>query len=378
MIKRIKPLRKDDRRGWKLDTRIDGRRIRERFHTRKEAEDYKWLMQGDALRKKFNFPADRARITLKVVSDTWIEELKRRGRSDAYKSRTETALKKLQEILKPLMPVTKIEDRHLLDYVGERFKEGLASGSIACELRVIMACFNYARETIPQLQNWKLPNKPRVKLSPGRDRLITLDEEKRIVEAFKPAPDDSPYVSQAKRQGEDIFRLALLTAMRIGEMFSLRWEAVNFDRSQGYPNGWIKVRTEKTGDPRILPLNTESKALLQRRKQATGPGFVFPSPGQFRSKSGSQVSFHKTFHQACIRAKVPVGRSTPGGVVFHDTRHTAITRMLHAGADLATVMKIAGHRSPTTALRYAHATPASKQAAVDSLVHFESTAVGKE
>ncbi len=36
---------------------------------------------------------------------------------------------------------------------------------------------------------------------------------------------------------------------------------------------------------------------------------------------------------ACKSADVVYGRKKPGGIVFHDTRHTAATRMLHAGMD---------------------------------------------
>ncbi|RPI19856.1 MAG: site-specific integrase [Ignavibacteriae bacterium] len=43
-----------------------------------------------------------------------------------------------------------------------------------------------------------------------------------------------------------------------------------------------------------------------------------------------------------------------GRYVFHSTRHTALTNMLHAGIPLDTVQAIAGHASPLTTVGYAH------------------------
>jgi integrase len=43
------------------------------------------------------------------------------------------------------------------------------------------------------------------------------------------------------------------------------------------------------------------------------------------------------------------------GYRFHDLRHTAVSRLIAAGADIKLVQTIAGHSSPTITLqRYAH------------------------
>jgi integrase len=66
-------------------------------------------------------------------------------------------------------------------------------------------------------------------------------------------------------------------------------------------------------------------------------------------------------------AKVNYGREALNGLVFHDTRHTAITRLLEKGVPLHTVAKIAGHSNQAMTMRYAHVADDTKHKAMMSL-----------
>ena len=52
----------------------------------------------------------------------------------------------------------------------------------------------------------------------------------------------------------------------------------------------------------------------------------------------------------CWALDIPYGRST--GVVFHDTRHSAVTNLVASGTGEAAGMSITGHADPSVFKRY--------------------------
>jgi integrase len=119
--------------------------------------------------------------------------------------------------------------------------------------------------------------------------------------------------------------LALETAMRRGELLSLRWENVDLAKQVAF------LPDTKNGDSRSVPLSTAAVRLLQ--------GLPRSIDGRVFATSADAVK--KAFSRAVVRA----------GLVdfhFHDTRHEATTRLARRLPNIIELAKLTGHRDVNT------------------------------
>ncbi len=138
----------------------------------------------------------------------------------------------------------------------------------------------------------------------------------------------------SRREQADIIRLLLLTGCRRSEILRLRWSEVDRDR--------LVLADGKTG-PRIVPLNTPARRILERRPRGGSP-FVFPSPSDpTRPRSRNLGFWYRARREACIE-----------DVRLHDLRHTHASHAVMNGVPVPVVSRLLGHASVSMTLRYAH------------------------
>ncbi len=138
----------------------------------------------------------------------------------------------------------------------------------------------------------------------------------------------------SSREQADIIRLLLLTGCRRSEILRLRWSEVDRDR--------LVLADGKTG-PRIVPLNTQARRILERRPRGTNP-FVFPSPRDpARPRSRNLAFWYRARNDAGIE-----------DVRLHDLRHTHASHAVLNGVPVPVVARLLGHSDIRTTLRYAH------------------------
>lgn len=174
-----------------------------------------------------------------------------------------------------------------------------------------------------------------------RRRYLSSEEQRRLMAAL----------IGRRAHLQPLVLLAVNTGMRRGELLSLTWRNVDFQR------GVIHVTNTKTGRDRDVPMNSEVRSiLLELQRQAKEEGSVFRN-----RKTGVNLTDVKTaFNGACTDAGVHDFR-------FHDLRHTAATRLADAGADAFTIAEILGHTTLQMTKRYTHATDERKRQAVEAL-----------
>ena len=199
--------------------------------------------------------------------------------------------------------------------------------------------------------------------------------------------DAAAFLEAAKNDKyELIFKVALFTGMRRGEILGLKWDCVDFQ------NGTINVKqqiqerkggyyftTPKSGKSRVITPAPRVMEYLkeQRRKQAeihlrAGP--LWQESGLvFTNALGGNVSFsvlYNHFKKIATAIGMPNAR-------LHDLRHTYAVNSLRAGDDAKTVQENLGHATAAFTLDvYAHVTEAMKKDSADRMEAFMEKVLG--
>jgi integrase len=179
-----------------------------------------------------------------------------------------------------------------------------------------------------------------------RERYLSPAESAR----FRAALD-----GEADRQAVNALKLIWLTGARAGETLQSRW--ADFDLTEGR---WKKPRHSTKGDQdHGVPLSEAAVALLRamhQHRDQTSP-FVFPA-----TSNKGERSHRRRIDRARERILKAAGI---GDLRTHDLRHDFATIVHDAGAPLAVVGRLLGHRDLRSTARYAHATEARMRSAVE-------------
>ncbi len=191
-----------------------------------------------------------------------------------------------------------------------------------------------------------------------RMRILTHKEETALLAFVKSAGDRVHAQAIHYQNLYSALIFAIDTAMRAGEQFKTRVSDVHLEQEY--------IRTiGKRNERRIVPISKRLrrellqlkpiKRSLRRRARARSARIPAGGPQASLPASRDELIFDfrrpkNSFANACQKVGIDDFR-------WHDLRHTGIMRMLEAGVDPATVMKITGHTSWTTFMRYVNLNP---------------------
>jgi integrase len=195
----------------------------------------------------------------------------------------------------------KVERKHSMT----RYKRQRTPASVDRELATLSKIFSLA------IYNGILESNPcrrvkKLREDNERKRYLTFEEEERLMAAL----------TGRRAHLKPLVVLAIHTGMRKGELLSLKWSNVDFQR------GAIHVTHTKNGRDRDVPMNSQARKVLLELQSKSEGEYVFEN-----GKTGTSLTTIKTgFRSACEDAEIYDFR-------FHDLRHTTGTRMADAGAD---------------------------------------------
>ncbi|MBP0439618.1 site-specific integrase [Tianweitania sediminis] len=189
-----------------------------------------------------------------------------------------------------------------------------------------------------------------------------LDEpQERVREA---TPDEESAIMQELAIGYDLaVEFAFLTGCRRMEILGLEWTRVDFFNKQFTIIG-------KGGRQRILPM-TERVREIFWGEQGRHPDqvFTYEAARTVRMKDGRLLERGARYPLTEAGLKTAMRRAvSDAGVVnfrFHDTRHTAATRVLRK-SNLRVAQLMLGHTDVKTTTKYAHAQMSDVRAAMEA------------
>lgn len=212
-----------------------------------------------------------------------------------------------------------------LEQFRDRSLESLSPGSVIRELTVLK-CVARAAVKWKWISAYPFDGIRNPPAPPPRDRLPTQDEIDAIVE-ISGLNVRVAWTTSKSQEVAVAFLLAIETAMRLGEMISLRRSDLDLENRVAY------LRKTKNGDSRAVPLSTRAVELIS-----------WLPPNRERLFSVSSDSASVLFRKMWLKAGIV-------DLTFHDSRHLATTRLAEK-LEVLELARVTGHRNINQLLTY--------------------------
>ena len=304
------------------------------FRVKRDAVDWARRVEDEIVRGVYIQRSTSERTTLSQALDRYLKEV-----SSTKKPSTQLNEKVKAKNLKIYLgqyALSMITPEIVAQYRDDRLEAGKSNNTIRLELALLSHVFTIA------IKEWGIglvynPVLNIRKPSPGkgRDRRLNADEEERLLKACD--EHSNPMFGW-------MVRLALYTAMRLGEIKSLTRKQVNLAKNT------VTLFDTKNNETRTIPLTLKAReALIEALNYPVRPIdtdlIFFGEPG--RDGKRRPYTINKFWVQALERADIVDLR-------FHDLRHEATSRFVEAGLSDQEVSSITGHKSMQMLKRYTH------------------------
>jgi len=330
---------------WQARVRVKGQpTIEKSFHTRADAESWAKIIESEIIRGVYFKRTLAEQTTLRDALDRYEKEItpSKRG-ADIEKQR----IKFWKSSNLACKSLASLRSTDFAQWRDVRAKV-VAAATLRKEIMLISHLFNIARKEwgyeglINPIEGIRLPAE-----NNARSRVFLEEEERFLLCALEPVERDAQ-----GRLGSGcsnpwlrpIVKLALETAMRRGELLSLKWENIRLvDRVAHLP-------ITKNGKSRDVPLSSAAIDIL-RSLPRTLRGVVFPV-----TANAVKLSFVRAVNRA-RRAYLKDGGTDDRMLIdlhFHDLRHIAVTRLAEKLPNIIELAAVSGHTDVRMLKRYYH------------------------
>jgi integrase len=188
-------------------------------------------------------------------------------------------------------------------------------------------------------------------------KYLLKEPQERVREASK--DEEAKILSKIRGDYASALRFALLTGCRRAEIVSLVWQNVDFFNRE--------IRVTGKGDrSRTVPMTKAIYSLLwelRAHHKTAVFTYVVKRPRKGATKGEREPITMEGFKTEWRRTK---GRTKISDFRFHDTRHTAATRLVRATGNLKQAQRLLGHVDIKTTTKYAHVTTDDLRAGMEA------------
>jgi integrase len=296
------------RSQYYMSFRINGKQIFRSTRTRDKAEAER--VERETVAEMEANPSDLVRLS-DAIRLLYQEKWQHNKDGTQALTRANVCCKVLED-----PPLEEVTQRDVETVKAALLAKGLAPRTVNGHLASLRTVLRAAA------RDWEVitraPKVSLLKTSQGRTRVITPEEETRLLDYLEGIGD--PLHCMVR----DITIVLLETGMRLGEVLNLTWAHVNLQENT------LLVRADqaKSGKARLVPMSTRCKEVIASCRN-TGD-VLFPVRKEYVSR------IYKRFRDAA---------GLDDGFVPHACRHTAASRLLNSGATLFHVQRLLGHAS---------------------------------
>ena len=215
------------------------------FETKADAEKWARSVESEIDKGQFANVSEAQRTTLGDLIARYLVEV-----TPTMKGATEDTIRLKAIMRKPIARwnMANLSTARIAAYRDERLKE-VSGGTVIRELAYLSSIINHSRRewgiNVPNpVQMVRKPQSPQ-----ARSRVLTDEEVSKLLMALEPTGRRSHWTKPA-------VQLALATAMRRGELLSLRWEHIDLQGRTAF------LPDTKNGDARTVPLSTAAVHVL--------------------------------------------------------------------------------------------------------------------
>ena len=290
--------------------------ISKTFPQKKDARDFVIKTEGSkSAHKAFSSKMNFSQLTEMYLSNEYLGT-----KPQMQRSRLKHWLNHMGE-----MPINDIDKDDIAAGLDKLPKE-LSNATINKYKKLASVVFNYGIRELGLTENptryiRSLPEKK------GRTRYLSDNERKRLFRACRASKWEMLYL---------LVLMAITTGARRGELLSLRWNDIDFEKQAAY------VNNSKNGEAKVLPLTIDVINELQLFNQ-NNSSLIFAS----KIMPSKPYVFYKPWKRVVEEAELDDFR-------FHDLRHTTASYLAQSGATLLEIADVLGHKQIEVTKRYAH------------------------